>query len=347
MTSQKTASKDSKPKLAGFHDDLKALRQGLEAFASALPQELKPQFDGSELTVKNLRIRVGDGSATTKAMQDEKFELAGKGIELYYIFPWEVLRLPQLLSHFRSKLELDSRKFAAKRLQGELIPNKEADEFVALYHIQGSVGAPHKISYGLRVKATGELLAVQQYCKSRWTLKKLEENAGVWEGLRLAIKSDVQIYGATSRLQKLFLKAHQPEELISYVNWSHSMGDYKLTQGFEKTFSSQDSFMWALVAEPKAVEIVDKNGVKRLPDLTLVKKLPYLNPARIAGAFGKGVGQTFYGGKLGSRKELLAQGNELYHNDLILEAIGYRKIDTLGQLRWSKKLSGDSVEAGT
>ena len=84
-------------------------------------------------------------------------------------------------------------------------------------------------------------------------------------------------------------------------------------------------FIWVLEGEPKDVKIIDKDGVERHPDLDLVRAEPRLKPAKDAGRFGKGVGQLFFGGKLGGVKELRAQGNELVNNDQILMALGYVK----------------------
>ena len=321
-----------------FADDQKELAKQIKAWANALPRSLKASVGDNEVRIGKVQVNFDSrAQQSTQSLQYCKKKYAVDGGELYFVYPWELAQLPRILSHFNSRLELDSRKFAAKRLLLEIIPQKEADAFAKEFHIQGSARGTGKVSYGLRAPKTKELLAVQQYCLTRWSLKKTDAQSNVWEGLRLVIKADVQIHGAATRLQKAFLDENKPSELMSYVDYSHSLGTYKTAQGFENTFTSRESYMWCLTGTPKDVAIVDKNGVTRHPDLALVAQTPYLNPNRMAGAFGKGVGQTFYGGKLGSRAELKAQGNtELFHNDLIMEAIGYTRIFTAGQLRWHK-----------
>lgn len=325
-----------------FRSAKSLMQQRLYTWAKGLEEQFPVTFAEGEISVAGIVVNYASDSPDSATIQERKRKLLSQGVELYFVYPWELKSVELILSHFQSRLGLDQRKFAAKRLRLEHVPQKEADIFMRSNHIQGSANGSQKVNYGLRHKDTGELLAVQQYCKSRWMLKKIDENPGIWEGLRLASKRNVQIYGAATRLQKAFLEEYHPTELMSYVDYSHSLGAYKEIQGFQSTVTAQESYMWCLTKEPTSVTIVDKLGVERFPNLELVKKTPYLNPSKMAGAFGRGVGQTFYGGKLGSRKQLLERGNELYHNDLILEAIGYDKIYTAGQLKWSKKFPQNS-----
>lgn len=325
-----------------FETDKKELARAILSWAEELPEGLRKTVLPTRVTVDNVTVVFDALDATTHELQAMKQEYGANGEEIYFVYPWELGAIPRMLSHFNSRLGLDSRKFAAKRLLLEKIPSKEADAFAKEFHIQGSARGTGKLSYGLREPKTRELLAIQQYCLTRWNMKKVTSDANVWEGLRLVIKADVQIHGAATRLQKAFLQENKPSELMSYVDYSHSSGSYKKTQGFENTFTSRESYMWCLTGTPTDVAIVDKDGVTRHPNLELVAATPYLNPNKIAGAFGKGVGQTFYGGKLGSRAELKAQGNtELYHNDLIIAALGYTKVATAGQLRWHKHFTAD------
>lgn len=84
--------------------------------------------------------------------------------------------------------------------------------------------------------------------------------------------------------------------------------------------------LWVLEGEPKEVEIIDRNGERRTPNMEKVKSTPRLRGAYIAGSrFGHGVGNYFYGGRLGNKAELEARGNTYCTNDAILEAIGYKK----------------------
>lgn len=332
-----TASDNSTQGSLSFEKRLGQLEQAVLQWARGLEGLGSLEERAGEVQLGNVIVHYASDAVSSFDLQERKRALLKEGLELYFIYPWEYAALPKIFSHFNSRLGLDERKFAAKRLKLEKIPQKEADSFMEANHIQGSARGSQKVSYGLRLEATGELLAVQQYCKSRWMLKKLEENPGIWEGLRLASKRNVQIHGAATRLQKAFLKEYRPTELMSYVDFSHSLGSYKEIQGFSATVTAQEAYMWALTEKPQKVEIIDKDGVPRVPDLEIVKRTPYLNPSKMAGAFGKGVGQTFYGGKLGSRKQLLERGNQYFHNDLIMEAIGYRRIRTAGQLKWSKK----------
>lgn len=282
----------------------------------------------------------GQSSAQLRELQAEWRE---KGVVLYYIYPWEK-DTHKLFSHFASKLGLDYRKFAAKRLSLEEISNDEGNDFMKKHHIQGAAKGAGKVSLALKSR-DGEVLAVQQFSRYRFGIKKgagsIKESP-VWEGLRLCFKPGVQIHGGASRLQKYFEKHYSPERIISYVSASHSTGAYKASQGFRDiTDWNQMSYMWVLDGEPSEVPIIDKEGNRRLNDLDTCRRVRTINPSSMAGSFGRGVGQTLYGGqKLGSRKQLREhpENGDLVHNDVILEAIGYRRYFTAGQYKWEKNL---------
>lgn len=326
-----------------FEQDLAAVSEGITAWADGLADRFTVEHDteNSRVQVGNIIVDYGANGTSSQAMRDEKSAKYEEGLELYYIYPWDIDSLGSLQSHFNSKLGLDTIKVSARRLEVSQITNKEGNAFAKANHIQKAANGKGKITYGLRDKETGELLAIQQYCHFRWTMKAAGDDAVIWEGLRLVIKNGVHIYGAATRLQNEFVREHSPTHIVSYVDYSHSIGAYKAKQGFviDDSVKPSESFRWVLMGEPKDVMIIDKHGKERHPQLDLVKRTPYLNPNRIAGAFGKGIGQTFYNGeKLGSRAVLKAQGNQYIHNDEILEAIGYERIHTAGQLRWVLKL---------
>lgn len=286
-------------------------------------------------------------AASSQQLRDIQQEgKSTRGVATYYVYPWEK-DTHKLLSHFKSKLGMDSRKYAAKRLLCEEITNKEGDAFMQAYHIQGLARGVDKVSIALRVKDTKEIVAVQQFAKYRFGIRKGEgsiKDSTVWEGLRLCFLPGVQIYGGASRLQKYFEKHYTPTKVISYVSASHSLGEYKASQGFtDITDWNQLSYMWVLEGEPKVVPIKDKNGEVRVNDLEACRKNKYLNPTKMAGAFGKGIGQTVYGGKLGSRKQLREhpENGELVHNDAIMEKIGWSKHWTAGQYKWVKEYGSE------
>lgn len=291
-----------------------------------------------------LSLVIDPRASSSQELRDAQAEARSAGRVLYFLYPWDG-ELRKLLSHFESKLQLDSRKFAAKRLKLSTIANPVADRFMVDFHIQGSTRGTDKVSLALVDPATDEILAVQQFSRFRFSGSRgtgSVKNSPVWEGLRLCFRPGVQIHGGATRMQKFFEENWKPERIVSYVSASHSTGAYKALQGFELVSSPRsDAYQWVLVGDPKPIEIIDKNGAPRVPDLDKCLENPWINPARIAGAFGKGVGETLFGGRLGSRTELRAhpENGSLVHNDVILEAIGYEKRWTPGQYRWEKNLT--------
>lgn len=296
-------------------------------------------FGSADVFNAKIAILQDPDADSSQELRDEQTQFKAKGIDLFYVYAWDG-DLTRLRTHLESKLGLDTRVYSARRLTLKVVENKLADQFLRANHIQGSTRGVGKVSLGLL--NNDELLGVQQFSRYRFSNlrgKGSVTNSPVWEGLRLCFKPGVQIHGGASRLQKFFESHYDPQKIISYVNLSHSTGDYKNSQGFKNiTAKKQSSYMWTLENRPHNITITDKNGIERTPDLTKVAQTPYISPTKIAGAFGKGVGQTFFGGKLGSRQQLRAHpaNGELVHNDAILEAIGYRKKYMSGQAKWEK-----------
>lgn len=296
-------------------------------------------FGESEVFNGKVAVLKDPDASSSQELRDEQLRFKLEGIDLFYVYAWDG-DLTRLETHLRSKLNLDSRSYSARRLTLKVIENKLADKFLRENHIQGSARGVGKVSLGLL--KDDELLGIQQFSRYRFSNLRGKDsvtNSPVWEGLRLCFKSGVQIHGGASRFQKFFEEHYSPQKIISYVNLSHSTGDYKNSQGFKDiTAKKQSSYMWVLEKGPHNITIIDKNGDERVPDLAKVSQTPYISPTKIAGAFGKGVGQTFFGAKLGSRSQLRAypENGELVHNDAILEAIGYRKKYMSGQAKWEK-----------
>lgn len=290
---------------------------------------------------ETISICVDPKAKNSKELRDAQTAESLLGHSLYFVYPWDQ-DLSKILKHFDSKLKSFDRSFAAKRLTLTTIDNKVADSFVRSFHIQSSARGSGKVSIGLTLPETGELLAVMQLSRYRFggaRGKGSVKSSNVWEGLRLCFKDGVKIHGATTRMQKYFESHWNPEKMISYVSASHSTGTYKKIQGFELIDNkNKDAYYWVLDGKPKSVKIVDNKGNVRKPDLNKCASTPWINPAVIAGSFGKGVGNLFFGGKLGSREELRAQKENgiLTDSTAILKAIGYKKQYTPGQQRWEK-----------
>lgn len=326
-----------------FEEDLKSVTEGITAWADNLQDRFTVQYDtaAQRVQVDHVLIDYGANGESSKSMRAEKEAKYEEGVELYFVYPWDLPSLDSMLSHFNSKLGLDARKLSARKLEAVEITNAEGNKFAKENHIQKAANGPGKTTYALKHKETGELLAIQQYCRFRWNMKSADENAEIWEGLRLVIKNGVHLYGAATRLQNHFIREQNPTHIVSYIDYSHSLGAYKAKQGFviDESVRPQEAFRWVLKEGPHNVKIVDKSGRERYPEIDKILKTPYLNPNIVAGSFGKGLGRLFYGGeKLGSRKELKERGNEYFHNDLMLEAIGYERVPTAGQLRWVLKI---------
>ncbi len=180
------------------------------------------------------------------------------GIHLVTLYENEWSEKPDIIKDVLKMLagKHDSRQYARKLALRE-VPIKDARQFFANRHIQG---APRKgVFYGLF--SDGVLVACMGFAKGA----SLRGDSTTWELLRYA--SEGQVVGGASRLFKAFVKAHNPEEVVSFSDNRWFTGGMYKTLGF------------VLGSENKPDYVVWSNKTKKVYHKTLFQRSSI--PARI------------------------------------------------------------------
>lgn len=156
-----------------------------------------------------------------------KTELCEKNnIQLFRIFSNEWENQQDIWkSVINSKLHLTNRIFARKCTIKE-VKNKEANHFLNLNHLQGSIIS--KIRIGLYYD--NELVSVMTFGKARRSKWKGDNN---FELIRFASKLNTTIIGGASKLLRYFELNYKPKLIISYANRRWSTGNLYEKLGFE------------------------------------------------------------------------------------------------------------------
>lgn len=188
-----------------------------------------PRFDLLSFTGKKLilnLVTVGDQVSPEDLIDFQRKCLADE-IQVVNLWQdiWEAKKGP-VMARMKSILGLN------KRLHGrsttiERISKPEADGFMDLYHIQGSVGA----RYCYALSYHGEHVAVATFSNKR---KMVRRGAGYTsaELIRFATKDGFTVTGGLSKLIKYYLKQLAPNDLMSYADRDWSVGKAYLSSGF-------------------------------------------------------------------------------------------------------------------
>jgi hypothetical protein len=260
-------------------------------------------------------------------------DFSAHGLKLYFIYPWEAAKAHLILEDLLGELNFHKRQDSYTSSVKELTPS-ETDAFLKKNSFHRGRKSGLKVNMGL--VDGDELIAVQQYAR----LNGGGTEAHVWEEVSYTAKQANLSSSDRLMLQTVFVEARNPDLIIAYVDNSKEQPLEREARGFTRDSKIADEFWWALDGAPKQVTIIDKNGVSRQANIDAVLKTPYLASKRVVGRYGKGVGVLFFGGKLGSRRELLTSGNgDLTHNDAILKALGYKKVFTAGHTKYSLRFT--------
>ena len=159
----------------------------------------------------------------------EKTKLAEeKGINLLHIFENEWLdpiKQDIWKSIISYKLGIVKQRYYARKLEVREVNNQEAEKFLELNHLQGSI----KSSIKLGLYKENELISLMTLGKSRFN--KYYE----YELYRFASKKYSSCVGCAQKLLKNFIKLYQPKSIISYANrrWASSISNVYSSIGFK------------------------------------------------------------------------------------------------------------------
>lgn len=172
----------------------------------------------------------------TKLYHQQKSLLAKQNnIFLYHIFEYEWnLNKDKILNHLSNILNLSHRRIYARQCKIVEIDNKICSKFLDKYHMQGSDSSSIKLGLFLN----DELLMVMTFCKPRFN------NKYEWELSRLCTISGVNVLGGSSKLFAYFIRKYNPQNIISYSNYSKNTGKVYLILGFSHIELSVPNYVW-------------------------------------------------------------------------------------------------------
>ena len=169
--------------------------------------------------------------------QEKSFLAQENNIQLIHIFEyeWNDLRQQEILkSLIKSKLNIFKKKIYARQCEIKELDYKTYASFCNENHLQGECGA--KIKLGLFYQE--ELIQIMSFGSPRFTDKYK------WEIIRECSKLGYFILGGKEKLWSYFLKNYNPNNCISYCDFSKFNGNSYLKLGFEKLRLNKPGFVW-------------------------------------------------------------------------------------------------------
>lgn len=193
--------------------------------------------DGSLTPYDKIDAKLTDKNApSVRSEQYRSAEAAhADGYDLLQAYDWTSREI--LVDLIRSKLELQPRKFFARKCVVREIKQREANKFLDMYHMQGATRL-QTYCLGLFDPTGEELLQVQTFGKSRF------DKSAEWEAIRLATKFGVAIIGGVSKGYTRFVKDNDPKSVVSYVDYDRSNGGTDEATGFKLVRKTGPSAFW-------------------------------------------------------------------------------------------------------
>ncbi len=212
-----------------------------------------------------------------KDLYRKKMEFFARGIFYMPLFPDDLsTELKRLLvySMIRNRLYKDFSdvyeytgshigKYYARKLEIKLIDKKQANSFFEMNHIHGAKGSGSKVNFGLVDKSSNALLCCMGFSNPRFYPEY------DWEIDRFATRFDVAVIGGASRLFKHFIKAFDPNTVLSFCDIRFSSGDPMETVypklGFEYVQWSKSNYWYR---DPKTNALSNRLNYQKsmLPD---------------------------------------------------------------------------------
>jgi hypothetical protein len=173
---------------------------------------------------------------------NKKLECLKKDIQLFHIWEddWDNKK-SILRSMILNKLGKSNKIFARKCKIKVIEDNKLIREFLDKNHIQGFVGSKTKLG----LYYNNELVSLMTFGSLRKNMNS-KSKEGSYELLRFCNKLDVVVIGGASRLFKFFIENYKPVEIISYSDYSRSVGNLYTKLGFSFDKLSDIGYYWFL-----------------------------------------------------------------------------------------------------
>jgi very-short-patch-repair endonuclease len=164
------------------------------------------------------------------------------GIQLIHI--WEddwLYKQDIVISMILYKLNKSNKIFARKCQIKEIKDNKEIRKFLEQNHIQGFVGSTIKLG----LYYNNELVSLMTFGNLRKFMNSKSQE-GYYELLRFCNKINYTVIGGADKLFKYFLTKFNPIDVISYSDYSRSIGNMYRKLGFELSHLSQPNYYYII-----------------------------------------------------------------------------------------------------
>lgn len=165
---------------------------------------------------------------------DKFIQCKEQGIHLVQFSDYEIdEKFDIVVSHLKSLLEIQDRKFYARKCELKEIGSEEYRSFLNENHFQGKIDS--SIRYGLFHNE--ELVMVAGFSKSRFTKHDYELS-------RLCTKKYHNVVGGASKLLKHFITNNPESSIISYCDNSKFKGNVYLKSNFEFSHNTDIDYFW-------------------------------------------------------------------------------------------------------
>lgn len=268
--------------------------------------EINPTFShNSTYSYSFVRYKKENNPIDKLYHQDRVLSALKNNFTLISIFDW--MDKDKIVDIIKSKLKMCENKVSASKCEIKEISQKEANQFLNLYHLQGSTNG-QSVCYGLFYK--DELVQVQTFGKPRY------DKTSDWEAIRLSTKKDWVVIGGIEKGWKKFLKDKNPKSVISYNSLNISFGLSDKMQGFMLEEIQSPQAMFCLTkTRPGFPKFLRESSVRRqgidrlLPDYSKYYDRPY------------------------------DKNDKSTHNEEVLIQLGYVKVYDCGiaKYRWTSK----------
>lgn len=169
---------------------------------------------------------------------------------------WEdqwMFQKEKIHSKLKSLLGITTR-YHARETEIKSLDNQQLTSFLFKNHLNVPIKAKYK--YGL--VNDRNLLAVMSFSKSREMVREGERYTS-FELLRFCNRLNITVVGGFSKLLHHFIKSHQPDDIMTYVDADWSDGDYLAKMGFEIVEKGSAMEFWLNV----------RSGEREYPHLVL------------------------------------------------------------------------------
>ncbi|MEJ2880843.1 hypothetical protein WAE59_05720 [Pedobacter sp. GR22-6] len=211
-----------------------ALGFELEAVASA--DFTLFSFKGYPLLVNLIALDAPPAAGTLIVLQ-ERYDWEG----LYCVQLWEDIwlqRSAQVVGRISSILGKNQRIHARKTKLISLSQD-EADLFLNVNHLQGSVKARYKYA----LTENGQLVAVATFSNLRLMRERAEGHRSA-ELIRFAALSGYTVVGGFTKILQHFISLHHPDDIMSYADRDWSLGHAYVHSGFKFVETTPPLEIW-------------------------------------------------------------------------------------------------------